>query len=317
MIKNIVRGICMILSIGILASCCSAASRPAYRELYAHLDTKVCPCRQMNEPQTEFFVVLLVEARHLDYTDNRSLLRTLVKHPSDGSKNGDVGHAWVCLRGVIDGEPIEIEGGHSGERGIMQAKYFEGVMNNIDYGCANPLPEQIKHPCCEPNPIKYLWATQKDGFFQRGRGRHYPTFAAKIDITEDQFWEIISFMDPGSYNYSDYAITRNQCSSFVSQIAAIAGVFIACEVTIPVQQKISLGGNVLTLWNDPCYSSLTFSSPDIVERSLMQAVRQGKAECALDWYKRTHPRRCSDRLCEWGESIVRFPSRAARVLYFR
>ena len=49
--------------------------------------------------EEEYFVVFLVNARGLDYTDTLKFLKTVAKHPRDGSKNGDVGHAWVYLKG--------------------------------------------------------------------------------------------------------------------------------------------------------------------------------------------------------------------------
>ena len=291
-------------------SCCPCTQ--AYKEQYAYLKK---PCRLATPmAESDFFLVLLVDARHLDYSDNRSLMRTLVKHPSDGSKNSDVGHAWIYLRGISDGVPIEIEGGHSGERGLHQAKYFEGVMNNIAYGCPNPTAEDKLHPTYEPNPIKYLWDVQRDGFFQEGCGRHRPTFAAKVDITEEQFWEIIAFMDPGSYRYSRYAITVDQCCSFVSRIAALAGLEVDCDITISIDQQVSLGGVRYTLWEDPHYATLTFSSPDVVERSLVYAVREGRAQSALAWYLSTHKRPRHERLQECWETLIRFPERILRVI---
>lgn len=61
------------------------------------------------------YIVFLVNARQLDYSSFRSVLRTIAKHPSDWSKNGDVGHAWIYLKG-----DEVIEGGHSGELGLDQ-----------------------------------------------------------------------------------------------------------------------------------------------------------------------------------------------------
>lgn len=293
--------LCTILLLAVVSFSCSRyPTSQAYNEQYAHLKSPSRSCREMIE--SDYFLVILVEARHLDYSNNRSLFRTLVKHPSDGSKNSDVGHAWIYLRGVVDGIPVEIEGGHSGESGAFQPKYFEGVMDRVEAG--------------SDNPIEYLWEVQQDGYFQQGRGRHYPTYAAKVDLTEEQFWEIISFMDPGSYCYGRYAITGNQCSSFVSRIASIAGLSIPCEVTIPIDKQLTLRDGRYTLWNDPQYSLITVSTPDIVEKSLMEAVQKGKAEYALEWYRRTHPKPCGERLRNCWETLILFPSRMQRVLYF-
>src|SRR4051794_20263360 len=97
-----------------LTSCCSPQGK-AYQSFYAHLDTPL-PKSSLLEP-SDFYLVIFVNARHLDYTDCRSFLYTVAKHPSDRSKTGDVGHAWVYLKGIVHGEKVCIEGGHSGELG--------------------------------------------------------------------------------------------------------------------------------------------------------------------------------------------------------
>jgi hypothetical protein len=251
----------------LISSCSLRPNSLAYRQQYDYLNTDLSYAPKMHE--SKYFVVLLVNARHLDYTENRSLLKTIAKHPSDWSKNGDVGHAWIYLKGERNGSPIYLEGGHSGERGILQAKYFEGVMNNIEEGYSNP--------------IKYLWAEQCDGFFQEGNGGHRPTFAAKIDLTPDQFEEILCFVQ--NYPYEKYAMTGNQCSSFVKRVAKLAGLEIESEVTIQINQRVAIGNVTYKLWEDPRYNMLTFSSPDIIEKSLVEAVNDGRAENALNWYK--------------------------------
>lgn len=268
------------LLLSLIFQSCYRPHSQAYRELYSYLDTPI-PQRPMHE--TDYFLVILVEARHLDYTDNYSFLKTVAKHPSDGSKNRDVGHAWVYVQGLQNGIPIYLEGGHSGELGVVQAKYFDGIMNYLDFGYANPTYQQCLCPRYEPNPVKYLWETQRDGFFQWGAGRHRPTFAAKIDLTPDQFQRILKFIH--CYRYCDYAITGNQCSSFVAQIASLAGLDLDCEVTMSIEPVIYFNGREICLWSDPMYQWLTISSPDILERSLMEAVREGRVENALGWCK--------------------------------
>lgn len=262
-----------ILWIALFTGCYKPHSE-AYRQLYAHLDyqtetpTPVC--------KSDYFLIVFVEARHLDYTDNYSFLKTVAKHPSDGSKNRDVGHAWIYLEGIVDGQKVFVSGGHSGELGIIQARYFDGIMNNIDFGCANPTKADFLCPKIEENPVKYLWEVQRDGFFQCGAGKHRPTYAAKINLTAEQFFRILDFI--ACYNYRDYAITANQCSSFVAQVASLGGLDLDCEVTMEIQPCLNLKGEKLQLWSDPTYSLLTISSPDILERSLMQAVSEGRAE---------------------------------------
>jgi len=263
--------------------------------------------------ESDYFLVILVDAKHLDYSNTRALFKSLAR-----SKNGEVGHAWIYLKGNLNAVDLEIEGGHSGERGLIQSKYFEGVMNYIDYGYANPTVEQKRFPRYEPDPIKYIWTSQSDGFFQRGSGNHYPTFAAKIDLTQDQFLKILAFMHPSNYHYPDYALTRNQCSSFVAKAAALADLPIEFEVTVPIERTLTIGQDTLTLWHDPQYASITFSSPDVIEKSLIQAVAQGRAQYALNWYKARRPKSGSQRLNQFYTYLRHLPEHLQRLeLYLK
>lgn len=257
-------------------SCCTyyKPTSPAYKTFYAHLATPVS-----FPPATwtsNYFLIIYVNARHLDYTDNYSFLNTIISHPSDGSRNRDVGHAWIYLQGILNGQQVYLCGGHTGETGLFQAKYFDGIMNYIDFGYDNPTKKQMAYPRYEPNPVKYLWEIQKDGYFEWGSGYHRPTFAAKIDLTPEQFERIADFVQ--KYDYANYALVGNQCSSFAAQVASLGGLDLECEVTIAINKDLYLRGERIRFWEDPCYSRLTLSTPDIIERSLMKAVIEGKAE---------------------------------------
>lgn len=265
--------IALYIVLVLLLGGCYKPNSPEYRALYSHLENQ--PEWVEAEWASESFLIIYVNARHLDYTDNYSFLNTVAKHPSDGSRNRDVGHAWIYLQGVHNGRCASFFGGHTGETGIAQAKYFDGIMNYIDFGYANPTLEQMNCPRYEPNPVKYLWESQSDGYFEPGAGMHRPTFAAKIDLTQEQCDKIFEFVL--NYNYANYSITGRQCASFVAQVASLAGVELECEVTMPMKNELFLGGERIRFWEDPAYSWLTISSPDIIERSLMQAVREGKA----------------------------------------
>lgn len=287
-----------ILCLSLLVSC----QRHTYR------DYSVIQKRH----HSDAFLILLVDAPHLDYSHTKALLRTLVKHPN-GSKNGDVGHAWVYLEGKINGERVYVEGGHSGELGILQAKYLDGIMNYIDYGAANPTKEQMLCPSFEPNPVKYLWETQYDGFFEEGSGGHLPTLAVKVDLTEEQFLHILFFIE--NYPYREYSLTWNQCSTFVAQVAALAGLWMDVEIDVPIDQEIIFGGRCLRLWDDEQYSSLTLATPDSIECSLMDAVAEGRAQYALNWYLRHRKQNKSikKQFYEW----LHIPCRAYRWLEFK
>ena len=187
-------GYTLLISL-ILCVSCSTPHTKSYQDFYAHLEM---PCYQKTVTLSDYFLVILVDARHLDYTNNHSFFTTLAKHPSDGSKTGDIGHAWVYLEGIVEGQRVYLEGGHSGEIDTLHSKYFEGVMNYIDYGYANPNWDEYDQPRYEPNPIKYLWTSRRDGFFQIGNGGHTPTFAIKVNLTPEHFHRMLTFIE----NYS-------------------------------------------------------------------------------------------------------------------
>lgn len=247
---------------------------------------------------TSNFLVILVNAPHLNYCCASSLLKTIAKHPRNGSKCGDVGHAWIYLQGILDDQLIILEGGHSGETGRFQAKYCDGIADLLETG--------------DPNPASYLWATQKDGFFQEGCGGHWPTYAICVGLTASQFQQIWDFIQ--TYPFQEYAITRNQCATFVSQVAALAGLTLECRITVPLPRELKLAGEQVPLWTDPCYSELTISSPDILEASMQQAVQQGQAAECLQWYKCHHPVSFSERMRCLGSTLYHFPRRLLKVL---
>jgi hypothetical protein len=234
--------------------------------------------------EDDYFLIILVDACHLDYTDACQFFQSVAVHPN-GSRRGDVGHAWIYLQGKCgDGRLFVLEGGHSGERIEPPARYFDGIMNYNDWGYANPSREQIRHPRYEPNPIKYLWTMREDGFFQKGSGGHCPTFAAKISLSREQFEEILSFVRPSQYPYRNYALMGPQCCTFAAQVAALAGLSLKTQTVMHISPAIYYGKTWIRLWEDPCYSTLVFSTPDVLEKSLIEAVNNGKAEYALDWY---------------------------------
>lgn len=257
-------------------------------EEYCHFYTHLKKLRTLKTwatmQESDFFLIILVNARHLDYTQNQKFFKSIAKHPSDATKTRDVGHAWIYLQGKKNGKIIKVEGGHSGEIEEFPARYFDGMMNYNDWGYANPTCEQCLCPRYEPNPVKYLWTIRTDGFFQKGSGGHRPTFAAKIDLTSDQFERILSFIHPCHYAYQYYSLIEHQCSSFVAQVAALANWNLEFTTTMSIAPQVYYGRKWIRLWENPCYSCMTFASPDVLEKSLIQAVENGEAEYALDWY---------------------------------
>ena len=263
-----------------LLSACSQIPRTAHwHEQYSYLQNSRPQNKTITE--TDYYLVFLVAAHHLDYWDNKTLAHSLINY--SGGKGG-LGHSWIYLKGLKEGEPEVLEGGQSGQRGKIQPRHFTGINNYIKFGYANPTAAQKNKSRHEPNPIKYLWEEFQDGFFQPGSGGHQPTYAAKIDLTGDQYQQILKVLDPKQSVYTRYSLVSNQCSSFVKKIAQIAEFPIQDTVMVQIKPTVSVGDQVYHLWRDPQYATITFSTHDVIEKSLMQAVATGQAEYALDWY---------------------------------
>lgn len=265
--------------------CFSSCSSREYRKFYSHL--KTAPVYKNDSmSDSPYYLVFLVDAHHLDYMNSDSLIKSLEKNPQLGRKGVNVGHAWICLRGFKEDREVFIEGGHTGEWGLVQPKYFDGVMNYIQYGYANPNKEKKQRPRKEKNPIKYLWVSLYDGSFQKGSGGHKPTFAAKVNLTKKEFDRVYDFIQSSNYYYLDYALLRNQCSSFLSQIASLINLNIKGEVSVQINKELNYRGKKFVLWEDSKYSEITFSTPDLIEKELMRLVEEKRAEYALLWYQK-------------------------------
>lgn len=146
-----------------LLSACSQVPRTAHwHEQYSYLQHTRPQNKTITE--TDYYLVFLVAAHHLDYRDNKNLAHSLISY-SDGK--GGLGHSWVYLKGLKAGEPEVLEGGQSGQLGKMQPVHFAGIKNYIKFGYADPTAAQKSKPRHEANPIKYLWAEFQDGFFSK------------------------------------------------------------------------------------------------------------------------------------------------------
>lgn len=270
-----------------------------------------CACSQKKQGKAfeEPFVVFLVDAPHLDYRSSQTVLRSLAKTP-----DGYVGHAWLYAQGRREGKPVVFEGGHSGERGIQEPKYFEGVMNYIEYGTPAPSPERESR--YEPNPIQYLWASLHDGFLQSGNGGHRPTYAAQLPLSQEQFERLIDFVSPENYDYTRYSLVDNQCVTFVTQAAALLGIALENIVEIPIEHTLRLRKGALPLRRDEDYAFFPLPSPDTLEKSLREAVQEGRMQEALYWYtqkQRLPPWRVVQKI---AQRLFSLPQRMQRYSFY-
>lgn len=268
-----VRWLCKLFLVLFLVGCHPCALNDSYHKQYSHLRVRKGTLKQETafSPDCPYFVVLLVDAKHLDYSNPNALLSSVAKHP-DGTRDRGVGHAWILLSGYRDGQKIVIEGGHSGELGLVCPRYLDRVF----------LATQESQK--EPNPIRYLFSSLPDGYFEKGPGKHKPTYAIRIELSEAAFLKIYKLMQPDQYNYKDYSLTQNQCTTLVTKVAAIGGLLLDPELTMPIPASIDFKGKRIHLWQDPRYQSITLPTPDMLEKNMILAVVEGKVKPALRWY---------------------------------
>lgn len=222
------------------------------------------PCREEVKTQiaaaseAPYCLYLFVDARGLEGPSTAALCRRLLAE-AESSRVGSFGHAWIRLEGEIEGEKVVLEGGHSGETGRLQPRYFEGVMNYLDYGYAHD-PQGLAWRY-EPNPIRYLWEPQPDGYFQEGNGGHQPTHVAILPLDRETFDQIRHFVEE-EYDFSTYHLLDAQCANFVAAVAKIAGLEMGRVTALPIAPRIWIGGSCYRLWEDARYASLPLMTPD-------------------------------------------------------
>ncbi|MCB1136860.1 MAG: hypothetical protein KDK78_11380, partial [Chlamydiia bacterium] len=233
--------------------------------------------------------------------------QSVAKHPRDYSKNGDVGHAWIYVQGYMDGELVALEGGHSGEVDPKQVTYLDGVVNGALYGSVDPSKPTWEQKNFGSNPIAYLWEERTDGFFQIGSGGHWPTLAARVDLTDEEFRDVVDWLQDG-YDFERYSFMDHHCCHFIIEAAQRVGLRLDASQRMVFDQDLRVGGVELRLWEDAYYSEAILASPDALERCLEQEIELGELEDAMDWYVSKH-RKEKESPTVWLKAL---PQRVAR-----
>jgi hypothetical protein len=229
--------------------------------------------------------VIFVDARHLNYQGGRSFFTSLAKHPSDWSKNGDVGHVWIALFG----QGKKIIGGQTGEREGLT--YTQGVLKGL----------------IKDNPISLLQKTRYDGMFEKGSGGHSPTFAAKFNLTAEQFQSALRYIQ--TYDFKRYKLTSRQCTTFATGVAAACGICLEETIDLYFPPFFKIGGEIYPLWKDSSFAKVKMATPDRLELSLKEKVLAGEAEYAVDF----HPAKDIATLSKEAlETVSRAPERIIR-----
>jgi hypothetical protein len=222
----------------------------------------LCLTRHAEVKETPY-ILFLVDARGLDYSSTPKLLQSIAKHPSDGSKNGDVGHAWIYLS--YKGKTLE--GGHSAGRDPSCPGYFASILH-----------------AQEKNPLVHLYDQRKDGYFERGSGGHKPTLAAYLDITEEQLHLILEEIQ--KIDFSNYCLANLQCTSFVRRIAYILHYDLNTYTKVSFSNALKTPFGDLLLWSDEKYRTLVLETPEALEKSLKACIDQGDMQDFTKIYHR-------------------------------
>jgi len=255
---------------------CSPRCSDAYLQRYAYVK-EIREARKISHQKSlypqmtgeePFICVVLVEAPHLDYTSPENFFETLhygiflPRHPT-------IGHAWILLKGIRDDQPYIAEFGHTGEFGLSAPRYFDEVVRRC-----------YAH---DPNPVQYFFSLLPDGQLQRGSGGHRPTLAVAFSITEDQFRYVQRVVQHYEFRY--WGLQGPHCVHLVRECLSAIDIPISCTETIQIPQWFTFRGKKLRLWSDDCFSAISLATPDLLERSLFEKVRNGSALLAMNWYR--------------------------------
>lgn len=210
---------------------------------------------------SEYCLIVLVEARHLDYSSPQAFFMSM-RYGLFLPQESTIGHAWIILSGTVDGKPFVFEGGHTGEFGLTAPRYFdEMIRRSVEEG--------------DPNPASYLFSSLPDGSLQEGSGGHMPTYAAAFPLTQEGFLRVRHLLE--NYDFSRWSLQHHQCVHFVLACLASVGIELSCEKKLHLPQTFVWNGKKIRLWQDQAFSCLTLSTPDELEKKLFSMVLQKKA----------------------------------------
>ena len=264
----------VVLFLTMMFSSCTPRLRDEYIQRYhylgaVHASTRV---RSQFDGRSDYFLVLLVDARHLDYSSPSNYFSTL----GQGlffSQDPNTGHAWIVLSGTEDGKEWVFEGGHTGEFGLYAPRYFDEVV-------------RLSYEEHHPNPAHYLFTPLPDGSIQYGSGGHRPTFAAALPLTEEGYHRIRRLLLKDGYDFSQWGIRGPNCIRFVLSCLAAADIELDCQETLVMPQSFLYRGEEIRLWSDPTFSTITVETPELLEKRLWQLTEEGRALVAMQWYKK-------------------------------
>lgn len=244
-----------------------SCAHSGYARQYDYLQTMGTESSIPDEP---YYIIFLVSAKHLDYRSADSFLASLELHPSTKETRLAFGHAWLHLHSPSN----DIIGGHSGELGVIQPKYFDGLMNLNETGHVDPDLVRPFFKRYEENPVKYLHEALMDGFFQKESGGYVPNLAVFYPLTESQYESIAAYIDEKNYDYSKFSITKRQCTTLLIEVAKLLNLSLEAKACIQLPAYLYFDHQKIRLYKDKSYQFFEFQTPDQLEKSLVGLLQQ-------------------------------------------
>jgi len=209
-------------------------------------------------------LIVYVSSQGMEYETGELFFESLLKQGSSPR----VGHAWVALcrkseNGIVD----RIEGGHSGEFGIIAPQYLERLIK------ASMNTEIL-------NPIQVLYEPLEDGIFEKGSGGYTYTYAASFSLTDDGYDKIHCLLEEGSqeYPFHRWSLTHYNCVRFVLTCLGRIGIVLDAATEMAISPTTTIRGKSVHMWTDSRFSSIVVETPEKLESELKRMVSLGIAQ---------------------------------------
>ncbi|MRR56274.1 MAG: hypothetical protein EG822_17540 [Deltaproteobacteria bacterium] len=203
-----------------------------------------------------YYLYILNEHANWDYSSAASLVFTIWLRPR--------AHSWL----ILENPKERLEFGHTGDLGITNPRYHEGVFQKIKEG--------------HPDPIGYLWNTMTDGQFQIGKPNRPPKFVWRMPITRRHYQVILEYLMQRKYDQFD--LRNNNCTNFVAEAAALAGINLIHRIHLTLPPETKVLGRKRRIWTDPHFRILEYSTPEVLDADLRQLARLGIGSDVTEWY---------------------------------
>ena len=206
-------------------------------------------------------MTVCVSSKQLQYSNAEAFFDSLLKQGSAPT----IGHAWIRLSLLEEGIPIQtIEGGHSGEFGVLAPQYFTMLLMEAK-------KEEVT------DPVRVLFQPMHDGVFERGDGGHIPTYALTIDIEEEAYLSLLSLMDvkKSEYPFSTWSMTEHNCVRFVLTCLGRIGIVLDATNVIQIPPVTFIGGQPVRMWSDARYATIEVPTPEKLESELKKLAASG------------------------------------------